>query len=43
VGLIILSLKRLRIGPVALGDLPEGHIRKLTEGEVTSLWLRGKR
>jgi 23S rRNA pseudouridine2605 synthase len=37
VGLDLLSLKRLRIGPVALGDLPEGHIRELTEVEIDHL------
>ena len=37
VGLVLLSLRRLRIGPVTLGDLPEGHYRELTEEELTIL------
>jgi 23S rRNA pseudouridine2605 synthase len=34
VGLDLLSLKRLRVGPVTLGDLPESHTRELTEEEL---------
>jgi 23S rRNA pseudouridine2605 synthase len=37
VGLTLLSLKRLRVGPVALGDLPEGVHRELTEEELAAL------
>jgi 23S rRNA pseudouridine2605 synthase len=37
VGLALLSLKRLRVGPVALGDLPEGVHRELTEEELAAL------
>jgi 23S rRNA pseudouridine2605 synthase len=37
VGLDLLTLKRLRVGPVTLDDLPEGHTRDLTEVEVDSL------
>ena len=37
VGLALLSLRRLRIGPVALGDLPEGTYRELTEEEIAAL------
>jgi 23S rRNA pseudouridine2605 synthase len=37
VGLKLLSLKRLRVGPVALGDLPEGRTRELTEEELAAL------
>lgn len=37
VGLDLLSLKRTRIGPVVLGDLPEGHHRDLTEDELAAL------
>jgi 23S rRNA pseudouridine2605 synthase len=37
VGLDLISLKRLRIGPVTLGDLPEGHRRELTAEEVEML------
>jgi 23S rRNA pseudouridine2605 synthase len=34
VGLELVSLKRLRVGPVSLGCLPEGTHRKLTEEEL---------
>jgi 23S rRNA pseudouridine2605 synthase len=37
VGLDLLSLRRIRIGPVILRDLPEGHIRELTDEEVETL------
>ncbi len=37
VGLGMISLRRLRVGPVVLGDLPEGHYRELTEEEVEIL------
>lgn len=37
VGLRLSSLKRLRIGPVELGDLPEGRYRDLTTGELGAL------
>jgi 23S rRNA pseudouridine2605 synthase len=37
VGLTLVSLKRLRVGPVALGDLPEGVHRELTEEELATL------
>lgn len=33
----ILSLKRLSIGPIVLGNLPSGKHRKLTEKEIKSL------
>lgn len=36
-GLRLSSLKRLRIGPVELGDLTEGTHRKLTAGELKDL------
>jgi 23S rRNA pseudouridine2605 synthase len=36
-GLDLISLKRLRVGPVSLGDLPEGHHRELTKEEVEIL------
>ena len=41
VGLDLISLRRLRIGPVTLGDLPEGGTRELTEGEVRALSYGG--
>jgi 23S rRNA pseudouridine2605 synthase len=37
VGLDVVSLKRLRVGFVMLGDLPEGRTRELTAEEVRSL------
>jgi len=38
VGLDLLSLRRVRIGPVKLGDLPEGRVRALTLEELEALW-----
>ena len=38
VGLDLLSLRRVRIGPVRLGDLPEGRARSLTLEELEALW-----
>ena len=35
--LYILSLKRIEIGPIKLGDLQSGKYRMLTAQEVTSL------
>ena len=37
VGLTLISLKRLRVGSVTIGDLPEGCTRKLTADEVRIL------
>jgi 23S rRNA pseudouridine2605 synthase len=37
VNLNLRSLHRVRIGPILLGDLPEGSYRELTESEVESL------
>jgi len=37
VGLDLISLKRLRVGPVSLGDLPEGNLRELTREEIGEL------
>ena len=37
VGLDLISLKRLRVGPVTLGDLPEGTTRELTDEELAIL------
>jgi 23S rRNA pseudouridine2605 synthase len=42
VGLDLLSLRRIRIGSVVLRDLPEGHIRELTEEEVEILRGHGR-
>jgi len=37
VGLDLTSLKRTRVGPVVLGELPEGSYRELAESEVAGL------
>ena len=37
VGLDLTRLKRIRVGPVVLGDLPEGDHRHLTEDELEAL------
>ena len=37
VGLDLVSLRRIRIGPVVLGGLPEGHTRPLTAEELETL------
>jgi 23S rRNA pseudouridine2605 synthase len=37
VGLTLLALKRVRVGPVKLGDLPEGQYRTLTDEELRAL------
>jgi 23S rRNA pseudouridine2605 synthase len=37
VGLALISLHRRRVGPVALGDLPEGEYRALTPSELEAL------
>jgi 23S rRNA pseudouridine2605 synthase len=37
VGLRLLSLHRVRVGPVDLGDLPEGRCRRLTPQELEAL------
>lgn len=37
VGHQVVSLKRVKFGPVSLGDLPRGKWRKLTEEEITRL------
>ncbi len=41
VGLRLLSLKRVRIGPVLLGALPEGNYRELTKKELKILKKTG--
>lgn len=38
IGHKVLSLKRISIGPIALGDLPTGKWRRLTPEEVKSLY-----
>jgi 23S rRNA pseudouridine2605 synthase len=37
VGLALISLHRTRVGPVTLGDLPEGECRALTPSELEAL------
>jgi 23S rRNA pseudouridine2605 synthase len=37
VGLALISLHRMRVGPVTLGDLPEGEYRALTPTELEAL------
>lgn len=39
VGFPTLRLIRIAIGPIALGDLPVGHWRELTSGEVQQLFV----
>ena len=41
VGLDLIDLKRLRVGPVVLGDLPERLTRELTREEVETLKAHG--
>ena len=38
VGNAVVALRRVRFGPIALGDLPEGAARRLSDDEVASLW-----
>ncbi len=40
IGHNVLTLRRISIGPIALGDLPEGKWRKLTNTEINSLIIR---
>jgi 16S rRNA U516 pseudouridylate synthase RsuA-like enzyme len=39
----LLSLKRVRVGPVQLGNLPQGRYRKLNEKELNILENTGHR
>jgi 16S rRNA U516 pseudouridylate synthase RsuA-like enzyme len=38
----LLSLRRVRVGPVKLGNLPEGRYRELTEKELKIFENAGK-
>jgi 23S rRNA pseudouridine2605 synthase len=38
IGNDVAALRRVRFGPIELGDLPEGRARRLAEAEVASLW-----
>ena len=40
VGNRVRALRRIRFGPVELGDLPTGEARRLSEEEVSTLWAR---
>ncbi len=39
----VVTLVRLRFGPIALGDLPVGHVREATEREVAALRVAADR
>jgi 23S rRNA pseudouridine2605 synthase len=43
VGFVLISLRRVRVGPVRLGNLPEGRYRELTEKELNILETAGRR
>lgn len=43
IGNEVLSLRRVRFGPIALGDLPEGGARRLGDDEVALLWEDAER
>jgi 23S rRNA pseudouridine2605 synthase len=38
IGNEVVTLRRVRIGPLELGDLPRGAARRLSEGEISALW-----
>jgi 23S rRNA pseudouridine2605 synthase len=38
VGNEVVALRRVRLGSIELGDLPEGHARRLGEDEIARLW-----
>lgn len=42
VGVNVMSLKRISVGSVALGNLPEGKWRKLSDAEINKLRGRGR-
>jgi 23S rRNA pseudouridine2605 synthase len=41
IGHPVLKLLRVALGPLALGDLPRGHWRSLTDGELAALAIAG--
>jgi 23S rRNA pseudouridine2605 synthase len=43
VGNRVVALRRVRFGPIALGDLPEGAARPLSAGEIAALRAAGAR
>ena len=38
IGNDVVALRRVRFGPIELGDLPQGEARRLSRAEVASLW-----
>jgi 23S rRNA pseudouridine2605 synthase len=38
VGNRVVALRRVRFGPIELGDLPEGQARRLADDDIASLW-----
>jgi len=38
IGNEVVALRRVRLGPIELGDLPEGEARRLSADEVARLW-----
>ncbi len=38
IGNEVVALRRVRFGPIELGDLPEGRARRLADAEIGSLW-----
>jgi 23S rRNA pseudouridine2605 synthase len=38
VGNEVVALRRVRFGPIELGDLSEGEVRRLSADEIASLW-----
>ena len=40
VGNRVVALRRVRFGPIELGELAEGGSRRLSEGEIARLWER---
>jgi 23S rRNA pseudouridine2605 synthase len=42
IGNRVTALRRVRFGPIELGDLPEGEARRLAEDEVSLLWEDSK-
>jgi 16S rRNA U516 pseudouridylate synthase RsuA-like enzyme len=43
VGNDVVSLRRVRFGPIELGDLPEGASRRLGDDDIARLWKDASR
>ncbi|HEX7058417.1 MAG TPA: pseudouridine synthase [Solirubrobacterales bacterium] len=43
VGNRVVSLRRVRFGPIELADLPEGKSRRLSDDEISRLWEDSRR